>query len=264
MTLKNKTIVIFGAGGQVGSTVAEEFANEGANVFLSGRNLKNVEAITKKITAKGGKAISEELDALDEAKVNAYLDRVKSSAGQIDVVLNLTGPKVDEYDNGFPAHMVANEKFVLPFNQIVLSNFITSKSASRHMLEQQSGTILFLSASPSKGVAPGTVSVAAGMGALESMMKVFASEWSPMGTRVTGVRSFGMIDTFTLQHTFGVAAHGMGKSAEEFTEFAKDWTLQKTFPKTTDTAKVLAFAASDNANTLTGAILNSSCGQVLD
>lgn len=264
MILKDKTAVIFGAGGQVGRVVAGEFAKQGAALYLAGRGESDLNAAEREITKEGGKAATEKIDALDESAVNDYLDRVAAAAGKIDIVLNLTGPTVDAYDNGVPAHMVSNDKFVLPFNEYVLSNFITAKSAARHMLPRKSGVILFLSATPAKGVAPGTVSIAAGMGALESMMKVLASEWSPMGLRVTGVRSFGMIDTFTIDHTFGVAAGGMEKPKEDFIEFARDWTLQKEFPTTADTAGILAFAASGKARTLTGAILNSSCGQVLD
>jgi hypothetical protein len=35
-------------------------------------------------------------------------------------------------------------------------------------------------------------------------------------------------------------------------------------PVVADTAKIAAFVASDRANTLTGTIINSSCGEVLD
>ncbi len=36
MLLKNKTAVVYGAGGAIGSAVARAFAREGARVFLTG------------------------------------------------------------------------------------------------------------------------------------------------------------------------------------------------------------------------------------
>jgi 3-oxoacyl-[acyl-carrier protein] reductase len=40
--LEDKTAVIFGAGGEVGSAVAKELAAQGARVFLSGRTKTHV------------------------------------------------------------------------------------------------------------------------------------------------------------------------------------------------------------------------------
>ena len=45
--LKSKHAVVFGAGGSIGAA-AEEFAKEGAEVFLSGRSKPSVEAVAKK------------------------------------------------------------------------------------------------------------------------------------------------------------------------------------------------------------------------
>ena len=43
MLLQNKTAIIYGAGGAIGSAVGRAFAHEGAEVFLSGRTLAKVE-----------------------------------------------------------------------------------------------------------------------------------------------------------------------------------------------------------------------------
>ena len=39
--LKDKRAIVFGAGGSIGAAVAEEFAAEGAEVFLAGRTKTN-------------------------------------------------------------------------------------------------------------------------------------------------------------------------------------------------------------------------------
>ena len=43
MMLQNKVAVIYGAGGAIGAAVARAFASEGANLFLTGRQLAPVE-----------------------------------------------------------------------------------------------------------------------------------------------------------------------------------------------------------------------------
>jgi 3-oxoacyl-[acyl-carrier protein] reductase len=68
--LQGKHAVVFGAGGSIGAAVAREFAAEGAEVFLAGRTQSNIEAVTKQITAAGGRSHVAVVDALDDAAVN--------------------------------------------------------------------------------------------------------------------------------------------------------------------------------------------------
>ena len=51
MMLKNKNVIIYGAGGAIGGTMAHTFAREGANLFLAGRTLAKLEAVAKEIAA---------------------------------------------------------------------------------------------------------------------------------------------------------------------------------------------------------------------
>lgn len=68
MLLANKNAVIYGAGGAIGAAVARAFAREGANVFLTGRNLAALDLVAKEITATGGGAETAGVDALDDAR----------------------------------------------------------------------------------------------------------------------------------------------------------------------------------------------------
>src|SRR5262245_11026637 len=74
MLLKHKVAVIHGAGGAVGGALARAFAREGAQVFLSGRSLANVDAVAKEIRASGGLAEAAVVDALDERAVDQHLN----------------------------------------------------------------------------------------------------------------------------------------------------------------------------------------------
>ena len=60
MILKNKNALIYGAGGSLGGAVATAFANAGANVFLSGKNISSVKKIADDINASGGNAQAHE------------------------------------------------------------------------------------------------------------------------------------------------------------------------------------------------------------
>ena len=66
MLLKDKVVVIYGAGGAIGGAVARAFGDEGAELFLTGRTFAPVEVVAKDILAGDGSAEAAEVDTLDE------------------------------------------------------------------------------------------------------------------------------------------------------------------------------------------------------
>lgn len=101
--LKDKRAVVFGAGGSIGAAVARKFGAEGAKVFLAGRTESALDAVTRQISERGGRASYAVIDALDDSDVDECLDRVVKQAGGIDIEFNATGPRISEYGNGKPA-----------------------------------------------------------------------------------------------------------------------------------------------------------------
>src|SRR6476660_5079017 len=91
MLLENKNAVIYGAGGSVGGAVARAFAREGARVFLTGRNLEDINTLAKEIATAGGTAETAAVDALDEEAVAGHLDTVVDKAEKIDISFNAIG-----------------------------------------------------------------------------------------------------------------------------------------------------------------------------
>jgi 3-oxoacyl-[acyl-carrier protein] reductase len=263
-SLTDKAAVVFGAGGAIGGAVATELAARGAEVFLSGRAKSRVQDVADLISGRGGTATVVEVDALDEGEVNDYIDQVAGVAGRIDVVFNAMGPQPLEYGNATSTMHLPLEKFMLPFDTIVRSQFITARSAARHLLRQRSGVLLFLSATPSRGLSPNTAAIGSAYGAIESLTRCLATELGPAGVRVVCVRSMGMAHTRTMQQTYELGAQGMGVPAEKMHAIIESGALLGRSPSVAETAALLAFLASDEAAAITGAIVNSSCGQVLD
>jgi enoyl-[acyl-carrier-protein] reductase (NADH) len=84
------------------------------------------------------------------------------------------------------------------------------------------------------------------------------------GVRVVGIRSGGMSDTRKIQQSIENPARTMGLASEQFAEQLKQDYLLKRQPVSDDAAKIAAFLASDRANTMTGAIIDATCGHVFD
>src|SRR5260370_42142555 len=69
MLLEKKNAVIYGAGGDVGSAIAQAFAREGARVCLAGRALSKRDAVAQAVSDSGGVAQTAQVDVLDEQAV---------------------------------------------------------------------------------------------------------------------------------------------------------------------------------------------------
>jgi 3-oxoacyl-[acyl-carrier protein] reductase len=263
LLLSNKHATIFGASGEVGTGVAKEFAAQGAEVYLSGRRLAAVERLADEIQQGGGIAHAAEVDALDESAVQTYLDGVVKEAGSIDILLNVTGPQAREYGNGTSTLNLPLEQFLLPLTTLVPSQFITARAAARHMISHHAGVILFLTASPTRGMANGSA-IGSAFGAMESLLRCLTTDLSPHGVRVVGLRSGGMLETRTLQQSVNNVAQTLGIPKEQVVAVIEQAHLLKRQGTVADTAKLLAFLASERAAIITGAILNASSGMILD
>ena len=261
--LQHKTAVIFGAGGEVGTAVATELAAQGAHLFLSGRTKTPVQELAQAISSRGQTAAAAQVDALDEDAVNSYLDDVVATADRIDIVFNAMGPQAVEYRNATSTLELPVEAFMLPMMTIVRSQFITARAAARHFVKAGSGVIVFLTATPSQGLA-NTAAIGAAYGAIESLTRSLAVDLGPLGVRVVCVRSMLMAETRVGQQTIQLGAQAMGVPKERMAEIITARPLLRRSPTLAETARVVSFVASEEANTLTGAIINSSSGLVLD
>src|SRR5229473_3609968 len=111
MLLKNKTTVIYGAGGAIGGAVARAFAREGAKLFLTGRNLASVTTTAKDIIAAGGAAEAAQVDALDERAVEEHIAAMVEKTGVVDVSFNAITPVPQPGTQGIPIAELSVDSF---------------------------------------------------------------------------------------------------------------------------------------------------------
>jgi 3-oxoacyl-[acyl-carrier protein] reductase len=250
MLLENKNAVIYG-GGSVGSAVARAFAREGARVFLAGRTLESLEEVAQQIRSDGGVADTVQLDALDKQAVDQHADAVAEQAGSIDISFNLIS--VGDVQ-GTPLAEMPLEDFERPIMTAVRTQFLTSRTAARHMIFQGSGVILFFGGygDPVPDYYIGGFQVA--LNAVESLRRQLASELGGHGIRAVTLQTGGVPET--IPESFD--------GREQITEGIVDSTMLGRAATLEDVGNVAAFAASDHARTMTATALNISCGAIVD
>lgn len=262
--LENKCAVVFGAGGSIGAAVSKEFAAEGARVFLAGRKKASLEAVAEQITAAGGEAHTTVVDALDDAAVNRYVGDVAKQAGKIDIVVDLTGPLASEYGNGKMAVELPVDEFMASLTTIVKSHFITARAAARHMINQKSGVIIFVTGSPARPHVPGATAIGAAFGAIENLTGNLAFEVSPLGVRVACLRTVANVDSRPIQDTMNFVAGRMNITKEQAIGTIALGNFLKVPATVQDTANAAVLIASDRARMLTATVVNASAGAALD
>jgi 3-oxoacyl-[acyl-carrier protein] reductase len=262
--LRGKSAVVFGAGGSIGSAVAKEFAAEGAEVFLAGRTRSNLEPVAKKITEAGGKAHAAVIDALNDGAVDQYIDGIVKQAGKIDILLDAAGPLAREYGNGKTAVELPIEEFMVPLATMVRSRFISARAAARHMIEQHSGVIIFVTGSPARGHVPGATAIGAAFGAIENLTENLAFEVSPFGVRVVCLRTLANVDSRSIQDPMEFVPGQLNITKDQAMAQISQSTFLKVPATVQDTANAAVLLASDHAPMLTGTVVNATAGAALD
>lgn len=249
MLLENKIAAIYGAGGPIGAAVAKAFAREGARLFLAGRTKQKLDEVAKEIRSDGGTAETGIVDALDERAVDEYVDALVEQAGRLDISFNL----ISYGDVQQPLSEISLEDFLQPITNAMRTQFLTTRAASRHMVRRGSGVILAFG-----GDGPQTLSGLGGfkiaLDAIEGLRRQWAIELGRHGIRVITLKTGGVPES--------IPEPFPGK--DEIAASIQRATLLNRVATLADVGNVAAFAASDQARTMTSTDINISCGAIVD
>ncbi|MGH2678742.1 MAG: SDR family NAD(P)-dependent oxidoreductase, partial [Actinomycetota bacterium] len=254
--LENKNAVIYGAG-LVGRAVARAFAREGARVFLAGRTLAPLEAVAKEIADAGGRAEAAEVDALDDRSVDAHADRVAAGAGRIDVSFNAIG---HGDVHGPPLLEMPFEDFFRPINVAVKSQFLTTRAAARHMVQQGSGVILAITATTARQTIPGVGGTGVTFDAIESQCRQWACELGPRGVRVAWLLTTGLPEALADIDQFPDYGTGALMTKAELIAWNQNKTMLNRLTSLEEVGNAAAFLASDGASAMTAVAANLTSG----
>lgn len=264
MLLKDKVAVVYGAGGAIGSAVAKRFAREGAKVYLTGRRLEPLTALADLITSHGGAADAAQVDALDEAAVEAHIVSVVERAGRVDVSFNAVTPVPQPGTQGIPIADLSVESFLAPITLYSRTQFLTSRAAARRMAKAGSGVILMNTPEPARIGAAHVGGMGPAWAAMEALSRNLSAEFGPSGVRSVVLRSTGMPETRTIDIVFGLHAKAMGITPEQFQGFIESMTHRKRSTSVAEVAEFAAFLASDKASAMTGTVANLTGGLIVD
>lgn len=179
---------VFVTGGTVGSglAIAERFAREGYDVYITSRSRARAEEAAKVVAQKYGVlAKGYDLDIRDEKAVIDLFDEIDCAGRFVEtVVLNAAdmGFGTDP-TKGMDFFEVPVEEFQRVFETNLVWNFMIIRQAAIRMKEQHKGAIVFISSNTAYRAIPNRSAYCASKGGINAMSKAFAIDLGPYGIR---------------------------------------------------------------------------------
>lgn len=188
--LDGKTALITGASKGIGKAIAEQFANQGANVaFTYLSNVEKGEALEKELAEKGIKAKGYRSDASDFQAAQELINSVVEEFGGLDILINNAGITKD---NLLMRMGEADWDAIMNIN--LKSCFNTVKAVSRTMMKQRSGSIINMSSVVGVKGNAGQANYAASKAGIIGFTKSVALELGSRGIRCNAIAP-GFIET---------------------------------------------------------------------
>ena len=191
--LKGKTAIITGAGravlsdgrcGSIGYGIATAYAKEGANLVITGRNVKKLEDAKEELERLYGITVlivqaDVNAGADNEAVVANVVKKTMDTFGRIDVLIN----NAQASASGVPLADHTTEQFDLALYSGLYAAFYYMKACYPHLKETKGTVINFASGAGLFGNF-GQCAYAAAKEGIRGLTRVAATEWAKDGINV--------------------------------------------------------------------------------
>ena len=160
-------IIIFGATGAIGQSIARQLHQEGASVFLAARHEEERQLLASELGARHCA-----FDAYDEASIAAVIDQA-AQAGPITGLVWAVGSILLK-----PLRKLTADDFAATFHLNVTAAALAISHASESLKQSQGSVLLFSSVAASQGFAAHGA-IGAAKAAVEGLALALATEMSP-------------------------------------------------------------------------------------
>jgi 3-oxoacyl-[acyl-carrier protein] reductase len=191
MKIKDKTVVVTGAGRGIGRALAVRFATQGAHIALLDMNATDLAAATQQCIALGVRAKAYTVDVSREADIAAALDAVVTDFGSLDVIINNAGIVKDalliKVKDGEVVGKMSLEQWRAVIDVNLTGVFLCAREAAERMIKLAKGGVIINISSISRHGNAGQSNYSAAKSGVASMTVVWARELARYGIRVGSI-----------------------------------------------------------------------------
>ena len=236
---ENKVVLITGASGGMGKAIAKKFAEAGAKVALN--DIAQAEESLKTITQElGGRYFLADVSKFEE--VEKMVQDIQKEFGRLDILVNNAGITQDR-----TLAKMTKEEWQRVIDIDLTGVFNCSKAALPLIIANQ-GKIVNISSLVGQRGNFGQVNYAAAKAGIIGFTKALTKEVGRFGVTVNAVAP-GFIETRLTENL-----------PSELKETIKKFTPLGRFGKPEEVASLVVFLASEEADFITGAVINIDGG----
>jgi 3-oxoacyl-[acyl-carrier protein] reductase len=242
MRVKDKSIIVTGAGQGIGEGIAMRLAQEGASVLVNDINAANGEKVVAAIQAAGGKASFFRADVTKSADVKALVQAAVDRHGKLDAMVNNAGWT----HRNRPALEVSEEEFDKVYAINMKSIYLSTIHAVPAFRANKGGSFINIASTAGVRPRPGLTWYNGSKGAVITTSKSLAAEFGPDNIRVNCINPVFNPDT-------GLSAEFAGGPVDEErkAKFRATIPLGR-FSTALDVANACLYLASDEAAFISG------------
>ncbi len=249
MDVQGKTAIVMGGGSGIGRATALALASHGAAVAIGDLEAERVEGVLQEIQESGQQALGSIVDVTQRKQVQELVRQTLEAFEKIDILVNSAGI--------FP-HATVQEVEEKEWDKVIAVNlkgtFLACKEVLGHMIAQQGGRIINISAGHAARGIPFAAHYAASKAGVNALTKSLALEGAPYGVLVNAVAP-GPVDT-------PLPRGGRLYTEEDKRRLGAELPLGRIgMPE--EIASMVLFLASDDCRWFTGQIVYQNGGDIM-
>ncbi|NIB40597.1 SDR family oxidoreductase [Pseudomaricurvus alkylphenolicus] len=181
-SLDGKIALVTGSSRGIGLSLARALAEAGALVVLNGRNEEQLGVARRQLHDLGLSMETECFDVTDEVAVEESIQRIESSLGPIDILINNAGMQ-----RRVPLTDVELSTWQEVLNTNLTSAFLVGRTVARGMISRQRGKIINIGSVQSSLARPSIAPYASSKGAMVMLTRSMCAEWSADNIQVNAI-----------------------------------------------------------------------------
>ena len=185
MRFEGKVALVTGGGRGIGAATSQLFHREGASVVVCDMDEGPAREVSD---ALGGRALAVACDVTRREQVESAVQAAVDTFGRLDILVCCAGITRDNL-----LFKMSDEDWDAVIDTHLKGTFLCARAAQRHMVEQKSGKMVFLSSTSALGNR-GQTNYAAAKAGLQGMARTLAIELGPFNINVNAVAP-GFVET---------------------------------------------------------------------
>ncbi|MBS4172322.1 2,4-dienoyl-CoA reductase [Bacillus sp. FJAT-49736] len=182
--MQDKVVIITGGSSGMGKYMAQKFAQDGASVVITGRNIERLQTVKQELEKINPNILTVQMDVRNHEDVVRMVEEANARFGKIDYLVNNAAGNFI-----CPAEKLSINGWNSVINIVLNGTFYCSHAVGNYWIEKGiKGSMINMVATYAWNAGPGVIHSAAAKAGVLSLTRTLAVEWGrKFGIRVNAI-----------------------------------------------------------------------------